>query len=110
MEVACVRLANASAVGGGSAGFSLPIVKGGRYRPRPDELRQLGRNVAIVESGILQSEMEESLYTRLEFVRIFTNGLGISVSNRQHVGTYRLLDASGEVVAAVINAAAQKVS
>jgi hypothetical protein len=96
-------------------------VKGGRYRPRPDELRQLGRNVAIVESGILsvtsqrmifsgQSEMEESLYTRLEFVRIFTNGLGISVSNRQHVGTYRLLDASGEVVAAVINAAAQKVS
>jgi hypothetical protein len=52
--------------------------------------------------------MQESLYSRLVFVRVFADGLGLSVSNRLDNCTYRLLDTSGEVVAAVINAAAQK--
>ena len=119
IEAACGRLTTASAGAIGGAGVAFPVVRGGRYRPQPGELAELGPKVSVAESGILsvtshhvvfsgQTEFEESLYTRLVFVRIFVDGLGISVENRQHIGTYRLLNTSGEVVAAVINAAAQR--
>lgn len=101
------------------SGFSFPIVKGVRYRTSRGRMQQVGTSIAVVDTGVLsvtssrvvftgRAKTQECLYSKLVNLTVYDDGLGIAVSNRQNVSTYRVSNTTGEVVAAVINAALQK--
>jgi hypothetical protein len=102
-------------------GFSFPIVKGIRYRTSRGQMQSIGTKIIVADTGILSvtsgrvvfsgaRKTQESLYIKLVNLSVFNDGIGIAVSNRQNVSAFRLLSTSGEVVAAVINGAMQKVA
>ena len=117
LETDCMLLRK---VGGWeSGGYDFPVVRGVRYRSSADELWPLSGLGTVADAGVLSvtsrrvvfngaSESHDSLYNRLVFLRIFTDGIGISVSNRLEIHYYQLSDESGETLAAVINAAIQQ--
>ena len=100
------------------SGFSFPITKGIRYRTSRGHMQQVGTAITVADTGILsvtstrvvfsgKAKIQESLYSKLVNLTVYGDGLGLAVSNRQNVSTYRLANTTGEVVAAVINAALQ---
>ena len=101
------------------SGFSFPIAMGVRYRTSRGHMQQVGTSITVGDTGILsvtshrivfsgRSKTQESLYGKLVNLTVYTDGIGIAVSNRQNVSTYRITSTTGEVVAAVANAALQK--
>ena len=83
-------------------------------------MQRVGTAIAIADTGILsvtsirvlfvgKAKTQESLYTKLVNLTVYDDGIGIAVSNRQNVSTYRLMNTTGEVVAAVVNAATQRI-
>ncbi len=101
------------------SGFSFPIAMGIRYRTSRGHMQQVGTAVTVADTGFLsvtssrvvfsgRSKAQECLYSKLVNLTVYADGIGIAVSNRQNVSTYRVLNTTGEVVAAVINAAIQK--
>ena len=102
------------------SGFSFPIAMGVRYRTSRGHMQQVGTAVTVADTGFLtvtsmrvvfigSAKTQESLYSKLVNLTVYSDGLGIAVSNRQNVSTFRITSTTGEVVAAVINAAVQKV-
>ena len=103
------------------SGFSFPITKGIRYRTSRGHMQQVGTAITVADSGILsvtstrvvfsgRAKTQECLYSKLLNLTVYSDGVGIAVSNRQNVSTYRIASTTGEVVAAVINAAVQRVA
>ena len=99
-----------------SSGFSVPIGYGVRYRVGGGQLRQVGTQIDVEDTGILsvtntrvvfagQRKIQEDLYAKLASIHVFKDAISIGVTNRQNVGMYKLLNTTGEVVAAVINGA-----
>jgi hypothetical protein len=101
------------------SGFSFPIAKGIRYRTGRGKMHAVGTRLEVSDVGVLsvtsnrvvfagRRKTQESLYAKLASLNVFSDGISLGVTNRQTVSTYKLQNTSGEVVAAVINAAMQK--
>ena len=103
---------------GGSHGFSFRITKGVYYRTGQTRGRIVttGQQLATEDTGILTVTSRRAVfsgakralefdYRRLLDVEVFTDGIKLAVSNRQNPSVLHT-DASGDVVAAVLNAAA----
>lgn len=101
---------------GGSAGFSIPIAKGIRYRTGSFRGRSVvvGTSIEIADSGILcvtsqravfkgMRQSVECLYSKLVGVNVFDDGIQFHVSNRKNATLLRVGD--GHLVAAVVNTA-----
>jgi hypothetical protein len=106
---------------GGSSGFSFPIVKGVRYRTGSTRGRSVvvGTEMQVEDTGIFAVTSQrlaymgtrktmEVLYTKLMNIDVFTDGVRVHASNRQKAPLFRLEDGMGDVVAATINAAMQR--
>jgi len=105
---------------GGYGGFSFRIVKGVRYytgRTRGHSV-VVGSRMEIADSGPLTVTSQRAVFLgskrSLEFaygklldIHVFSDGIRLAVSNRQTPSTFQL-DGSSDLIAAVINAAAQK--
>jgi hypothetical protein len=108
---------------GRSQGVSFRVTKGVRYRVGASRGRlvTVGSQVVTDDVGPLYVTSTRCVFTgrrrALEFdykklldVHLYTDGLGLAVSNRQATSTFRISGASGEVIAAIINGAAQKLA
>jgi hypothetical protein len=104
---------------GGSAGFSFRIAKGVRYRAGSFRGRSVivGTELQVADSGPLavtssrvvflgQRKTMEVPYSKLVGVEVFEDGIRFSASNRQNAPLFKL--ENGEIVAATVNAAAQR--
>lgn len=102
-------------------GISVPIVKGVRYRVSRGQMKAVGTRIEAADAGLIsvtdrrvvfsgQKKTQESLYAKLNSLQVYADAISLGVSNRQNVSTYRLLSTSGEVVAAIINAAMQRIA
>jgi len=100
-------------------GISVPIMMGVRYRVSRGQMKAIGTRTEPADTGLIavtdrrvvfsgQKKAQESLYAKLNSMQVYADAVALGVSNRQNVSTYRLLSTSGEVVAAIINAAMQK--
>lgn len=102
----------------GGGGFTLRVMKGVYYHTGRTTGRSVivGQNLVPDDSGILTitnkravfSGAKKSLqfeYTKLLDVELFTDGIKLAVSNRQSPSLMKF-DVSGDVVGAVLNAAA----
>ena len=106
---------------GGSQGMSFPIMKGVRYRVGGFR----GRSVVVgtqlqvrADAGVLsvtskrvvflgERKTMEMPYSKLVGLEVFSDAVRVNASNRQNAPLFRL--DSGEVVAATINAAMQRI-
>jgi hypothetical protein len=104
---------------GGGSGVSIPIVKGVRYRTGSFRGRSIvvGTELQVADQGSLwitslravfvgTRKTLELPYARLAHLNVFTDGVSFNVTNRQSVPLFKV--PNGEVVAAVVNAAAQR--
>ncbi|HEY5475570.1 MAG TPA: hypothetical protein VIK11_02540, partial [Tepidiformaceae bacterium] len=104
---------------GSSQGMSFRIAKGVYYRvgAQRGHMVEVGRSWQPADSGILSVTSQrlvfsglrksiEMAYAKLLGLNVFTDGLQVSVSNRQTPTMLRL--SSGNMVAAAVNAAMQK--
>jgi hypothetical protein len=103
------------------SGFSFPIVKGVRYRTSRGQMKAVGTRIEPADVGIIsitdrrvvfsgRKKTQESLYAKLVNLTVYSDGISMGVSNRQNVSTFKVVNTTGEVVAAVINGAMQRVS
>jgi hypothetical protein len=103
------------------SGFSFPIAMGIRYRTSRGQMKAVGTRIEPADAGQISvtdrrvvfsgsKKSQESLYAKLNSLQVFSDGISLGVSNRQNVSTYKLVNTTGEVVAAVINAAMQRVA
>ncbi len=101
------------------SGFSFPIAKGIRYRTSRGQMKAVGTRIEPAGAGYIsvtdrrvvfngQRKTQESHYGKLNSIQIYSDAISLGVSNRQNVSMYKLLNVPGEVVAAVINAAVQR--
>jgi hypothetical protein len=103
---------------GGSSGVSFPIAPGVRFRTGGARGRSVVVGTAIenADHGILAVTSKRTLFSgsrktieckhsKLVGLQVYTDGIGIGVSNRQNASVFRVED--GPFVAAMINAAAQ---
>ena len=106
---------------GGSSGFSFRVAKGVYYRTgrTRGHIVTTGQRLAPEDTGTLTVTSKRTVfsgsqkalqfaYPKLLDVQVYTDGIRLSVSNRQQPSTFHLT--SPDAVAAVINAAAQKLS
>jgi hypothetical protein len=104
---------------GGSTGFSFPIAKGVRYRTGAFRGRSVvvGTELQVADTGALAVTSSRAIflgtrktievaYSKLIGVEVFSDGIRFSVSNRQNASLFKL--DNGEVVAATVNAAIQR--
>jgi hypothetical protein len=104
---------------GGYGGVSFRIAKGVRYHTGGMRGRSVvvGSELQTADTGVLSissrravfigtSKTIEFAYARLVNIEVFTDGIRFHVSNRQSAPLFRV--ESGDVVAAVLNAAAQR--
>lgn len=104
---------------GGYSGFSFQVVKGVRYHTGTTRGHSVvvGTQIITEDTGVLTITSSRAVFTgsrkNLEFaypkllqVQVFTDGIRLAVSNRQQPSLFKL--DSGDVAAAIINAAAQK--
>lgn len=101
------------------SGFSFPIVKGVRYRTSRGQMKAIGTRTEPADVGLVsvtdrrfvfvgQKKTQESLYAKLNSLQVYSDAISLGVSNRQNVSTFKLVNISGEVVAAIVNAAMQQ--
>lgn len=101
---------------GSYSGFSIPIVKGVRYRIGGFRGRSVvvGTSIEVADSGVLclpshravfkgMRQSVECLYSKLVGVNVFDDGIQFHVSNRKAATLLRVDD--GHLVAAMVNAA-----
>ena len=106
---------------GGGSGISVPIGLGMRFSTGGFRGRSVvvGTSLQPADTGTLtitsrrilyhgQRKAQESRLDRLVAIEAFSDGVRIAVSNRQNASLYRV--PSGPVVAAMINAALQRLS
>jgi len=104
---------------GGSSGFSFRIAKGVRYRTGAFRGHSVvvGTQMQVADSGPLavtssrivflgSRKTVEIPYSKLVGLEVFSDGIRFSVSNRQNAPLFRV--ENGEVVAATVNAAVQR--
>ncbi len=105
----------------GSGGVSFRVMKGVHYRTGRTRGRSVvvGTQIVVEDSGYLAVTSQRAVYVgsrkSLEFaypkmldMEVFTDGIRFQVSNRQKSSMLALDEGSGDVVAATINAAAQR--
>jgi hypothetical protein len=103
---------------GGSSGISIPIGFGMRYSTSSTRGRSVvvGVELQAADAGVLaitservvfigQRKTQESQYRKLVGMDVFTDGVRLSVSNRQTPSLFKV--PSGDLVAAMINRAAR---
>lgn len=106
---------------GGSQGVSFRVTKGVRYRVGNFKGQSVvvGRELQVQDVGTLSvssarvvflgaQKTMEFLYTKLVGIEPFDDGVRLQVSNRQNATLLKVSPGYGHVVAATINAAAQK--
>ena len=106
---------------GGSQGVSIPIMKGVRYRTSSFRGHSVvvGTELQVADSGVLavtstrivflgQRKTLEIPYPKLVGVEVFKDGIRLSASNRQNAPLFRV--ESGDVVAATVNAAVDRLN
>ncbi len=104
---------------GGSHGFSFPIAKGVRFRTGSFRGKSVvvGTQMQVVDQGgcwvtslrVVFTGQRKTLdlpYAKLANLNVFTDGISFNMTNRQTVPLLKV--PSGQVVAAVVNAAAQR--
>jgi hypothetical protein len=104
---------------GGSHGVSIPIVKGVRYRTGSFRGKSVvvGTQLQVADQGGLwvtslrvvfvgQRKTLDLPYAKLANLNVFTDGVSFNMSNRQTVPLFKV--PNGQVVAAIVNAAAQR--
>jgi hypothetical protein len=106
---------------GGYSGFSFPLGKTGiRYRVGGVRGRmvQVGTHLEVADSGILAVTNKRAVYmgsrktmdmplTKLVSLNVFTDGVQFHMSNRVNAPLFQITEGS-EIVAAVLNVAAQR--
>jgi len=105
---------------GGGGGFSFRIAKGVRYHTGRTRGRSVvvGSQLVAEDSGALtitsrrcvftgNKKTLEFAYSKLVEIAVFTDGIRFHVSNRQTASLFKV--ESGDVVAALVNAAAQRI-
>lgn len=105
---------------GGSRGVSIPIVKGVRFRTGSFRGQSVvvGSHLAAADTGIISVSSKrvvflgtrktiDTPYAKLASLDAFSDGIRIHASNRQGAPLFRL-PVGGQVVAAAIQAAAQR--
>lgn len=105
----------------GSHGVSFRIAKGVTYRTgrTRGQMVTVGSKVVTEDIGTLYLTSARAIfrgdrrllefdYRKLVDVRVFSDGLGLAVSNRQTPSTFRVAS-NADALAAIVNAAAQKV-
>lgn len=106
---------------GGSTGFSVPIAKGVRFRTGAFRAKSVvvGTSLEVADTGMLTITSRRAVYkglrktvetpfTRLIGVNVFNDGIQLHASNRQNAPLSRVAD--GYLVAAVVNAAWQRLT
>ncbi len=104
----------------GSGGFSFRVAKGVYYHTGRTRGRSVvvGEELAVADQGALTVTSHRAVFSgtkkALQFeyknlldIEVFSDGIKLAVSNRQNPSLMKL-NVSGDVVAAVINAAAQR--
>jgi len=104
---------------GGGGGFSFRIARGVRYHTGRTRGRSVvvGTKLVAEDTGFLtitsrrcvftgNKKTLEFLYSKLVDIAVFTDGIRFHVSNRQNASLFKV--ESGDVVAALVNAAAQR--
>jgi hypothetical protein len=106
----------------GSTGVSFRIAKGVSYRVgrTRGQMVTIGSKVVVEDTGALyltsaravfrgDKKLLEFDYRKLVDVRVYGDGVGLAVSNRQATSTFRVAGVSPDALAAILNAAAQRV-
>lgn len=106
---------------GGSSGVSFRIAPGVRYRVGQMRGRSVvvGTEIQVEDTGILSvtsnraaymgsRKTMEFPYAKLMGIEVFPDGISIRASNRQKTPLFKLEEGMGHVVAATLNAAAQR--
>lgn len=123
LEVACGLMKEVAIreYRGGYSGFSIPIGKTGvRYKVGGTRGRivQLGTRLEVADGGILAVTNKRAVFMgnrktidmplqKLANLGVFTDGVQFHMSNRVNAPLFQI-DEGGDVVAAVVNAAAQR--
>jgi hypothetical protein len=104
---------------GGSRGFSFPIVKGVRYRTGSFRGKSVvvGTELQVADQGGLWLTSLRAVFTgrrktldlpyaKLANLNVYTDGISFNMTNRQAVPLFKV--PNGHVVAAIVNATAQR--
>ena len=107
---------------GGSSGVSFRIAKGVSYRTGAIRGKSVvvGTELQVADSGILAVTSQriaylgnktiELSYAKLMNLDVFSDGVRVHVSNRQNAPLFKVDPGVGEVVAATVNAAMQRLN
>jgi hypothetical protein len=105
---------------GGSSGVSFRIAKGVSYRTSAIRGKSVvvGTELQVADSGVLAVTSQriaymgnktiELSYAKLMNLDVFSDGVRVHVSNRQNAPLFKVDPGVGEVIAATVNAAMQK--
>jgi hypothetical protein len=106
---------------GGYSGFSFPIAKGVRYRTGSARGHSVvvGTQMQIEDNGYLTVTSQrvaymgarksmEIPYAKLMSMDVFTDGIRFHASNRQTAPLFQIEQGTGDVVAAIVNAAIKR--
>jgi hypothetical protein len=105
---------------GGTSGVSFHIAKGVTYRTGAIRGRSVvaGTELQVADSGVLSVTSQriaylgnktiEMTYAKLMSLDVFSDGVRVHVSNRQNAPLFRVDHGIGEVIAATVNAAMQR--
>ena len=106
---------------GGTSGVSFRIAKGVSYRTGAIRGKSVvvGTELQVADSGVLAVTSQriaymgnktiELSYAKLMNLDVFSDGVRVHVSNRQNAPLFKVDPGVGEVIAATVNAAMQKV-
>jgi hypothetical protein len=107
---------------GGSSGVSFRIAKGVSYRTGAVRGKSVvvGTELQVADSGVLAVTSQriaymgnktiELSYAKLMNLDVFSDGIRVHVSNRQSAPLFKVDPGVGEVIAATVNAAMQKLN
>ncbi len=108
---------------GGSSGFSFQVAKGVRYRTGQVRGRSVvvGTELQVEDTGTLALSSQratymgsrktmEFAYSKILGLDVFTDGIRFHSSNRQRTPLFRVESGSGDVVAAILNNAMQRLN
>jgi hypothetical protein len=107
---------------GGSSGVSFRIAKGVSYRTGAIRGKSVvvGTELQVADSGVLAVTSQriaymgnktiELPYAKLMNLDVFSDGVRVHASNRQNAPLFKVDPGVGEVIAATVNAAMQKLN
>jgi hypothetical protein len=107
---------------GGTSGVSFRIAKGVSYRTGAIRGKSVvvGTELQVADSGVLAVTSQriaylgnktiEMSYAKLMNLDVFSDGVRVHVSNRQNAPLFKVDPGVGEVIAATVNAAMQKLN